>query len=89
MATTTTIISIPMAFAHIAPNADDLVRARCLHCDSPLELHQPECDDPERLIGTCGECGAWSLLSWEPGHDRGVLLMLPDQRTLHRAAADP
>jgi hypothetical protein len=34
----------------------------CALCHSPLERHQPDQDRPERMLGTCIECGAWFLI---------------------------
>ena len=39
----------------------------CLSCDTPLELHQPDSDTPERLLGTCPACGAWFILDGREG----------------------
>ncbi|QDV33519.1 hypothetical protein [Tautonia plasticadhaerens] len=34
----------------------------CLRCEGGLGLTQPDPDDPDRLIGTCGACGSWFLI---------------------------
>ncbi|WZO99195.1 zinc ribbon domain-containing protein [Isosphaeraceae bacterium EP7] len=31
----------------------------CRDCGGPLEIHQPSVDHPERLLGTCADCGDW------------------------------
>lgn len=34
----------------------------CARCQSALERHQPDAEQPDRLLGTCGACGSWFLL---------------------------
>lgn len=65
----------------------DLVRferidhAPCPHCDEPLVLHQPDADQPDRLLGTCPDCRAWFLIDSEAE----VMVRLPDQDALRLA----
>jgi hypothetical protein len=35
---------------------------RCPECASPIVIHQPDTDLPDRLLGTCPRCGTWCLL---------------------------
>lgn len=64
-----------MATDSRAPGIDLDLEHRCPRCRSPLDLHQPDPDRPDRLLATCGGCGAWYL----PGHAAGgELLRLPD-----------
>jgi hypothetical protein len=37
----------------------------CRRCASDLTLHQPDPEMPERLLGTCGDCKTWYLLTDE------------------------
>jgi hypothetical protein len=46
----------------------------CIHCFAPLDRHQPVESTPERLLGTCCECGAWFLIDEE----EQVIVVLPD-----------
>ena len=34
----------------------------CPVCQTPLETHQPDPDMPERLLGCCPRCRAWTLV---------------------------
>ena len=34
----------------------------CGHCQEPLDRHQPDDDQPDRLLGTCSQCGEWYLM---------------------------
>lgn len=51
-----------------------LTEVSCGCCSEPLELHQPDVDRPDRLLGTCPECGAWFLIDPETQ----TLIALPD-----------
>ena len=33
----------------------------CRNCGSDLDLHQPDLEMPERILGTCDECKTWYL----------------------------
>ena len=44
---------------------------------SPLELHQPEAEEPRRFVGTCDQCGRWYLVDWVPLTGEGHMLLLP------------
>jgi hypothetical protein len=35
---------------------------RCPRCRQSLELHQPDVELPDRLLGTCFHCRTWALL---------------------------
>jgi hypothetical protein len=41
---------------------NDVLRL-CSSCGDWLELHQPDCDLPQRLLATCGNCKAWFLVN--------------------------
>src|SRR5256885_13296563 len=58
------------------------VRACCLHCSSPLALHQPDPESPERLLGVCEQCKHWFLIDLLPNLSEGVLVRLPDTEML-------
>jgi hypothetical protein len=34
----------------------------CPACQMVMEIHQPDLDQPERLLGTCTTCRAWTLV---------------------------
>src|SRR4051812_37209601 len=58
------------------------VRACCLHCASPLALHQPDPDFPERLLGVCEKCKHWFLIDLLSNVSEGVLVLLPDTQVV-------
>ena len=38
----------------------------CPTCRTPLELHQPDIEQPDRLLGICRNCHGWALVQSEP-----------------------
>ena len=36
----------------------------CPSCGADLEVHQPQPDQPNRLLGTCDECGTWAIFDF-------------------------
>ena len=54
----------------------------CARCHSPMERHQPDLDRPERMLGTCADCGAWFLIDGEAR----VMYALPDTTSLRRSS---
>ena len=67
-------ISVPLMVVPLPTRARVTAGAACLGCGSPLELHQPDGDAPQRLLGTCAACGGWHLIDC----DRSVVVLLPD-----------
>ena len=51
----------------------DVSDIRCTECQSSLELHQPDPERPDRLLGTCADCDTWYLMDVA----RGVMVLLP------------
>jgi hypothetical protein len=49
--------------------AGNLAGLKCPGCDSPLAIHQPEIEIPDRLLGTCESCGLWCEIDRVPGGD--------------------
>jgi hypothetical protein len=46
----------------------------CARCHSPLERHQPHEEKPDRLLGTCDDCGAWFMIDLSAV----VMIAMPD-----------
>ena len=51
----------------------------CVSCHNPLDLHQPDGERPDQLLGTCPDCGAWYLID----AISAVMLPLPDIANIH------
>ena len=71
-------ISVPLTVVPLSTRGRVPAEAPCLGCGSALELHQPDGNAPERLLGTCDACGAWHLLDC----DGSVVVLLPDATAL-------
>ena len=50
----------------------------CTGCGEVLDLHQPDVEQPDRLLGICPECRTWFLID----HEAHMMLALPDVRAL-------
>jgi hypothetical protein len=64
------------------------VRACCLHCSTPLALHQPDSDSPERLLGVCEQCKHWFLIDLLPKKSEGVMVRLPDTKVIRELSRE-
>jgi hypothetical protein len=51
-----------------------------------MDVHQPDIENPERLLGTCPECSLWVVIE-SLGRSRVVLLELPDSIARSEALA--
>lgn len=49
----------------VARTRDVERRAACPGCGSALDLHQPDIELPERLLGVCESCKGWYVLDGE------------------------
>ena len=58
----------------------EAAKALCSCCGERLDLHQPDAERPDRLLGTCAECGAWFLIDDETH----TMLAIPDVRAVRR-----
>ena len=64
-----------MTSVRLDPQLDSYTATPCCQsCRSPLSLHQPDAEQPERLLGTCEACKAWYLID---AADK-AMLPLPD-----------
>jgi hypothetical protein len=58
---------------------------RCLACDGSLDLHQPDVQFPDRILGVCERCGNWYLINLLSGTDEALMVAIPDGQTLLNA----
>jgi hypothetical protein len=85
MAESTGFLPVTLPVAPVRPCPEDATWVCCLNCAAPLELHQPEAEEPQRFVGTCDQCGRWYLLDWVPHSTEGLMLMLPSHEELRMA----
>src|ERR1035438_7166493 len=61
----------------------------CPDCQVPLDLHQPDQDEPMQLLGTCGCCSRWFfVVELDSDWDETLLLELPSAETIRLAHAN-
>lgn len=73
-----TSICLALDFGRLAADPNQLYEVRCPSCHDLLEIHQPDIESPDRLLGICPKCRAWFLVE----ADCGVMVRLPDQDAL-------
>ena len=63
----------------------------CPDCQVPLDLHQPDQDEPTQLLGTCCCCSKWFFVVELDSEWNGTLLLeLPTAETIRlRHASSP
>lgn len=79
-------LSLTVETIVIALEPAGAVTLACRRCGVALDLHQPEPDDPDLMLGTCLECGAWFAIRVEGISALIVTLPMVD---LMRQAMDP
>jgi hypothetical protein len=77
-------VLVPLAVSPPWTSPDLPTGTPCLACGESLVLHQPDVNAPERLLGTCDDCGAWHLIDAE----RGMTVLLPDADGLRDAKVE-
>jgi hypothetical protein len=78
-------VSVTLRATGVKACSADAAWVCCLNCDAPLELHQPDAEEPRRFVGTCDQCGRWYLLDWVPLSSEGHMLLLPNYEELQAA----
>jgi hypothetical protein len=59
----------------------------CRNCQATLNVHQPDEDRPEHLLGTCAGCGAWYLIELDKEKTSAFMFDLPNVALIHAATA--
>jgi hypothetical protein len=85
MAESSRFLAVTLPVAAVLPCPEDATWVCCLNCSAPLDLHQPEADEPHRFVGTCDQCARWYLLDWDPLAGDGHMIMLPTREDLQAA----
>ncbi len=61
----------------------------CPDCQIPLNLLQPDENDPSRLLGTCERCSKWAfLVELEPDWRKSILVELPGGEAVYQGFAE-
>src|SRR3954462_10293230 len=81
-------VSAKLVLLRFPAALEDPVAASCLHCASPLALHQPDPDSPERMLGVCEQCKHWFLIDLLPQQCEGVMVRLPDTQVIRELSRE-
>jgi hypothetical protein len=72
-------ISASLDVIPFADSADEPSRINCSDCGGPLDLHQPDANSPDLLVGICESCRRWYLILADRGADEILMVLLPDR----------
>lgn len=64
-----------------------IASALCQKCRKELEIHQPQEDNPQELLATCGECGRWHLIQVASDSSEAWMFNLPGVDFIREAMA--
>jgi hypothetical protein len=65
----------------------ELETPSCRDCQTPLNVHQPDEDRPEHLLGTFARWAAWSLIEVGKGKTGAFMFDLPKVALVHATTA--
>jgi hypothetical protein len=68
----------------LAISAEGLEPPKCRDCQVELNLHQPDEDRPEHMLGTCARCGEWYLIEFGKNSREAFLFDLANVRTIRQ-----
>jgi hypothetical protein len=68
-------------------SAEGLEPPRCRNCQIELNLHQPDEDRPEHMLGTCAGCGDWYLIEFGKNLREAFLFDLENVRSIRAILA--
>jgi hypothetical protein len=66
--------SLALDLIPLPTDLEDRSEFSCPACCDDLEIHQPDEQQPERLLGLCPSCCAWFLIDFSAA----VMVRLPD-----------
>jgi hypothetical protein len=72
----------PLSFAasltyHVIASANFPTLA-CAGCRGWLDVHQPDPNQPDQVLGTCANCGRWYRIGFSTKGKELIVLELPD-----------
>ena len=71
------VLSVRFESIELPADASWIESFRCWDCETVLDFSQPNPEDPNRLIGICGDCGHWYLVERPEIESRLLMLELP------------
>lgn len=73
--------SVSLRFTTVSVPPDGLSAVPCLRCEKLLDIHQPNPEQPERILATCEACKRWYLVDCNPEGTEAVVVTLPPPET--------
>jgi hypothetical protein len=70
-------ISLPLSINRFRAKDGDIPRLRCQRCTIPLQIHQPDLETPDRLLGTCPGCHQWCFIESHSEQGWAAIALLP------------
>ena len=80
-------ISIEMT-THAVSMSPEVCSLCCPECEIPLDLHQPDDNEPTQLLGICGSCSKWYfVVEIESDWNGALLFELPSAGSIRAMLA--
>ena len=79
--TETKAVSVPVLGTILRGASAGITSLRCLSCQAPLDLFQPDMEAPGQLVGfchgCCGKCGSCHVINADDEAETVVVMMPP------------
>jgi hypothetical protein len=75
-------VTVTLEVGRLSSSSSDTLRIGCLGCRSFLELHVPDTQTPERMLGVCRQCGDWFIVELFPPPSGAMIVRLPGRDDL-------
>lgn len=85
----TRTVPLSLRMLRFSPLAQAIDEVTCLDCGAYLDLHQPDAEAPDRLVGICRRCGHWYVIDLAPGADEATMVLLPEAGAFRDACTPP
>jgi uncharacterized protein YbaR (Trm112 family) len=85
----TAIQTFVSRLVYYSVHLDHLSTLSCRGCDTPLDIHQPNQDQPHEFLGTCGNCGRWYRIESLDEASGVTVLELPEMSETRQATRAP
>ena len=72
------IRSVTVSVALYSISAVRLSELSCRKCRTPLDIHQPDPNQPDKFLGTCSGCGCWYRVEAKLSEARATVMQLPE-----------
>src|SRR4051794_12496143 len=80
-------ITITCEVSSLAISPAGLATVSCQHCQTSLDVHQPDEKIPTHLLATCGRCGDWYMIELLSNRTQALMVTMPGVRMIRAALA--